>query len=170
MTLTEPSEVSVTTEDCYTLDTMVYPSSFTDMCEDKAFGHLVLEYADECKMAGMPQPNWAREMYLNMEGIGIVQCLVLRDMDLNMVGFSVLLCTVVPHYSELVVTAESLFVTKRHRKGGGGLRIIKAIEGHAKNIGAVGVLLSAPAEGSLAKVAPRIGYQHASEVFFKGLL
>lgn len=170
MTHTETSEVSVSETQRDTLrSTQVYPCLFDSMVDDPAFDGLVAEYAEECKIRGMPEPEWAREMYKGMEQMGIVQCLVLRDTEYNMVGFSVLLGTVVPHYSKLVVTTESLFVTREYRKGGGGMKLIKAIEGHAKNIGAVGLLLSAPEGGSLAAVAPKIGYTHASNVFFKGL-
>lgn len=171
MTHTETSEVSVSEDghDTFT-STMVYPCQVDGIVNDPAFDGLVAEYAEECKIRGMPEPEWAREMYAGMEQMGIVQCLVLRNTEYKMVGFSVLLCTVVPHYSKLVVTTESLFVTSEYRKGGGGMKLIKAIEGHAKNIGAVGVLLSAPEGGSLAAVAPKIGYTHASNVFFKGFI
>lgn len=170
MTHTEASEVSVSEQSSDTVSsTMVYPCMLGSMIDDPAFNGLVAEYAEECKMRGMPEPEWAREMYEGMEQMGIVQGLVLRDLEFRMVGFSVLFCTVVPHYSKLVVTTESLFVTKEHRKGGGGMKLIRAIEGHAKNIGAVGLLLSAPEGGSLAQVAPKIGYTHASNVFLRGL-
>ena len=169
MTHTETSEVSVSEDGRDTLtSTVVYPCQLDSMIDDPAFDGLVAEYAEECKMRGMPEPEWAREVYAGMEQMGIVQCLVLRDTEYKMVGFSVLFCTVVPHYSKLVVTTESLFVTREYRKGGGGMKLLKAIEGHAKNIGAVGLLLSAPEGGSLAAVAPKIGYTHASNVFFKG--
>lgn len=169
MTHTEISEVPVTEDGSDTLrSTLVYPCPFGSMVDDPAFDGLVAEYAEECKMRGMPEPDWAREVYEGMEHMGIVHCLVLRDTEYKMVGFSVLLCTVVPHYNKLVVTTESLFVTREYRKGGGGMKLIKAIEGHAQQIGAVGLLLSAPEGGSLAAVAPKIGYTHASNVFFKG--
>ena len=170
MTHTKASEVSVSESGRDTLtSTVVYPALVDNVIADPDFDNLVAEYGEECKMMGMPEPEWAVEMYRGMEQMGIVQCLVLRNTEYKLVGFAVLFCTVVPHYSKLVVTTESLFVTKEYRKGGGGMKLIRAIEGHAKNIGAVGLLLSAPEGGSLAQVAPKIGYTHASNVFFKGL-
>tara|TARA_R110000796_G_scaffold6495_7_gene23000 strand:+ start:602 stop:1048 length:447 start_codon:yes stop_codon:yes gene_type:complete len=143
--------------------------SFGGLADDPEFDGLVAEYALESKIKGMPPINWAREMYESMEGAGIVHCLALRDTEEKLVGFAILLCTVYPHYSKLAVTAESLFVTRKYRQGGSGMKLIKQIEAHGKNIGAVGILLSAPHGGSLESVAPRIGYQQTNSVFFKAV-
>ena len=139
------------------------------LLNDDTFYRLVEEYAEESKMRGMPQPDFDVEMYKKLGSMGIMQCLAAKDGD-ELVGFMVLLATVVPHYSKMVVTTESLFVGKSHRKGGAGMKLIKEAEAFAVKKGAVGILLSAPEGERLADIAPKIGYVKASNVFFKGLM
>lgn len=168
MTHTETSKVSVSEDGRDTLtSTAVSECSFGGLADDPEFDGLVAEYAQESKIKGMPPINWARETYEGMESMGMVHCLALRDTEEKLIGFAILLCTVYPHYSKLAVTAESLFVTRKYRQGGSGMKLIKAIEAHARKIGAVGVLLSAPHGGSLEAVAPRIGYEQTNSVFFR---
>lgn len=138
------------------------------LCHEN-FLPMVEEYAQESATKDMPKPNFAKEMYIGMESMGILKCIQAVDGE-KLIGFMVLIATVIPHYSKVAVTTESLFVAKQYRKTGAGLRMIRMAEDFGRSIGAAGIFLSAPEGGKLADVAPRIGYEHASNVFFKGLL
>ena len=144
-------------------------ASADELLRHPGFLPMVEEYAQESATRGMPKPNFAKEMYIGMESMGILKCIQAVDGE-KLIGFMVLIATVIPHYSRVAVTTESLFVIEEYRKTGAGLRMIRLAETFGRSIGAAGIFLSAPEGGKLAAVAPRIGYQHASNVFFKGLL
>ena len=67
-----------------------------------------------------------------------------------------------------VATTERFFV-KAHRKTGAGLRLLRAAEEKARALGSPGLLVTAPFEGDLFQVLPRVGYQETNRVFFKSL-
>jgi hypothetical protein len=54
-----------------------------------------------------------------------------------------------------------------HRGTGSGIRLLRAAEDKAKEIGSPGLIVSAPFAGRLFDVLPRCGYTEVSRVFFK---
>lgn len=140
----------------------------SELIGNPQFDLLVSQYDDECSMKEMPPINWHKDMYVAMETAGVLHSFAAYDEE-KIIGFAVVLATVVPHYSALVATMESIFVGAEHRSTGAGLKLIRMVEGFAKEIGAVGLFLSAPHGSDLAKVTPRIGYTKTNEIFFKGL-
>jgi GNAT superfamily N-acetyltransferase len=142
--------------------------SLSTLIDDTRFQTLVDEYTSESSIKDMPPINWQRHMYEQLEAIGIFRVLAAYEGD-KLIGFMTLLTTVLPHYGALTATTESVFVEAEHRSGGAGLKLIRAAEGWAKELGAVGLLLSAPYGGRLADIGPRIGYQQTNVVFFKRL-
>lgn len=129
---------------------------------------LLAQYAVESSIHGLGEINVRFDIYRQMEAVGALHTLAAYR-EGRMVGFLALLVSVLPHYGALTATTESFFVTQSARAGGTGLRLLRAAEDKARELGAVGLLVSAPAGGRLAQVMPRIGYGHTNEVFFKGL-
>lgn len=87
----------------------------------------------------------------------------------ELVGFLVLVLYVVPHFGKLVASTESLFVAQSARGSGAGTRMLKEAQSIAADSGCVGLCVSAPVGGRLAKVLPRSGFLHTNELFFKAL-
>jgi GNAT superfamily N-acetyltransferase len=143
--------------------------SMSELINDPMFDDLVEEYRIESSIEGMGHANWNKEIYAQLDKVGIMHLFAAHGSAGNLVGFMVVLLTVVPHYGALTATTESLFVGSRYRDGGAGLLLIKEAERFAKDRGAIGLLLSAPHGGTLSKVAPRLGYRQTNDVFFKGL-
>jgi GNAT superfamily N-acetyltransferase len=86
------------------------------------------------------------------------------------IGFLTLICIPLPHYSVPVAVSESFFVASVHRATGAGLALIREAERIARGLGALGLLISAPAEGRLAAVLDaKPDYRPTNRVFFKGL-
>ena len=133
---------------------------------DVEFPALMAEYAAESAIEGMPTPNAKMELYLHMENLGLIHGFS-AVVGNSLVGFISLLAPVLPHYGATVAVCESFFVTKRHRKSGAGLRLLRAAETMAAEMGSPGLLLSAPVAGKLAELLPRCGYTEASRTFFK---
>lgn len=127
---------------------------------------LMEEYASESSIDGLPSPMAKSDMYLNMESNDALYTIG-AFFDEVLVGFVTILTPILPHYSILIAVTESFFVAKNHRKRGGGLRLLRAAERHAKERGSPGLIVSAPYGGSLAEVMSRLDYTETNRVFFK---
>lgn len=138
------------------------------MTQAPALEALLAEYAAECAIDGLGVPDAQIETYQRMEAAGILHLLG-AFINGDLVGFVSLLVSELPHYGRRVATTESLFVAKCARKSGAGLKLLKTSEQLAASLGAVGLLISAPYGGRLAKVLPRIGFQETNRVFFRSL-
>jgi len=131
------------------------------LCEE----HMLDEYAQESSIKDMPHPKAQLSMYQDLEERGVLRVIgAYRDNFL--IGFVTVMCSVLPHYGKKVAITESFFVPKAYRKTGAGLRLLHAAQEYTKEQCAVGLLVSAPYQGSLSKVLPRVGFKHTNEVFF----
>lgn len=127
---------------------------------------LLGEYADESAIDGMPRPCPDAPMYQALEANGKIVALGAFDED-RLVGFLVMLTVTLPHYSEKVATAESFFVSAAYRRAGVGDRLLDEAKRFAKEMGAVGLLISAPINGKLAAVLERKkSFTETNRVFF----
>jgi GNAT superfamily N-acetyltransferase len=128
---------------------------------------LLVEYAAESALSGMPQPVPQVETYRALEAAGIMQPLgAFRDSVL--MGYCLLLSSVLPHYGVKVCTTESYFVAREYRHTGAGLKLLRLAEEYARETGAAGLLISAPVGGPLAELLPHVGYNNTNLIFFKG--
>lgn len=128
------------------------------------FPVLAAEYAAELLIDGMPPPSAKWAAYRQLEAQGLLH--VLRaTVGGTLVGFISVLASTLPRYGVPIACSESFFVTKTHRKTGAGLRLLRAAEDKAREAGSPLLLVSAPANGALAKVLPRAGYVETNRVF-----
>lgn len=141
---------------------------FSELWAAENIDVLLDEYAEECAIVGMPKPEADRAMYEAMESSGAVLVIGAFSEDV-LAGFVVLLVYRNPHYSQVIAVTESIFVASQYRKTGAGRRLISEAEAIAKERGAAGILVSAPADSRLAKVMPGIGYNQTNVAFFRGL-
>lgn len=132
------------------------------------FGALVLEYAKESSIEGMPAANPQHEMYRAMERTGMFHVFAAFDGE-EVIGFLTMLTTILPHYGIKGATVESFFVASSHRGTGAGIKLIRHAERFAKEAGCECMMLSAPTGSRLSEVAPRVGYRHTNEIYYRGL-
>lgn len=133
------------------------------------FDALLAEYAQESAIDGLPPPSAQMGIYCQMEAVGVLHFLGAFSGD-TLAGFAAIVVSVLPHYGVKTATTESLFMGHAFRKGSGaGLKLLTAAEALAKDLGAVGLFVSAPIGGRLEQVLPRIGFQETNRVFFRGL-
>lgn len=130
------------------------------------FAALVEEYTAECAIDGLPSPVVKMLAYRELEQAGLLHVVSALEGD-ALIGFISVLAAPLPHYGIVVAVSESFFVCKAKRQTGAGLRLLRAAEDKARELGAPGLLVSAPFGGSLFKVLPRAGYTEASRTFFK---
>lgn len=130
------------------------------------FPTLAREYAEECKLAGLPHPDEKIACYEAIENTPYFTAFGAFSGE-KLVGLVVVLTSVIPHYGVSISVTESLFVAKAYRHTGAGLKLLQAAEKHAKAKGSPGLLVSAPYGGTLAAVLPRRGYRATNTIFFK---
>jgi GNAT superfamily N-acetyltransferase len=126
------------------------------------------EYAKELVVEGAPPWQAKMELYYQLEAAGILQGFAAFVNDV-MVGFVTVLITVLPHNGVIMAVTESYFVVKKFRGTQAGFKLLGEAEQYAKERGSPCLLVSAPVDGDLAKVLPRVGYTHTNSVFFRSL-
>lgn len=143
--------------------------SVVEAFANPAFSALCREYAAECALAGLPDPQEKLSAYQALEVNGSeVFSAYGAFLGETLIGFAALLTPVLPHYGAAIAVAESLFVGSAQRKTGAGMLLIRRAERRAKELGCPGILFSAPSGGRLATLLPRIGYRETNRVFLKG--
>jgi GNAT superfamily N-acetyltransferase len=148
--------------------TDVRQCTFDELASAVGFDVLCVEYAAESgRMAEFGEPRVDANAYRAMEAAGIAQCIGVWNGE-ELVGFGVVTLTVLPHYSKLIGCLISFFVASHARSGGAGTRIRQAAERIASERGAVGLMISAPAESRLDVILPRSGYRATNRLYFKG--
>lgn len=125
---------------------------------------LVAEYSTYA-MPGMPAPNVQWDQYRMMEKAGVIH-VIGAFVGGQMVGFVSVLSHVSLHYGHKIALTESLFVASAHRKGGAGIKLIRAVVEYAATLRAVGLLVVAPFGGELSKVLPEIGFLPSQNVYW----
>lgn len=145
---------------------MIAPTTAAALFAAPNWQVLADEYAAEVKLEGLPPPEAKYEMYEQLEKMGNLHTFDAR-IEGQVVGFIAMLAILMPHYSHVGCVIESFFVAKAHRMTGAGMRLLKAAEDKAAELGAPGLLVSAPFEGNLFEVLPRCGYVETNRVFFK---
>lgn len=126
---------------------------------------LVAEYAGYA-MDGLPIVRVQWERYATLEAAQALTALGAYDGN-KLIGFAVLLDYEPMHYGVKTTTTESLYVGQAYRASGAGLELIVAIQKHATEVGAAGVMISAPQGRELATVLPMMGYRQAYTVFYR---
>lgn len=133
-----------------------------------ALQELLAAYGDESRIQEMGEVSASFEMYRQMEAGGALHIIGAFGPDL--VGLASLLVYGLPHYAGRRVCAmESFFVTPSARRGGTGIRLLRAAEDRARELGAAALMVSAPVGGRFARVLPRTGYRETNRVFVRGL-
>lgn len=141
--------------------------SCADVMENPAFPALADEYAEECRIAGLPWPDGKLQTYQYIERSGTFQPLG-AFIDDSVVGFAAILAPVIPHYGVTIAVTESLFVGKAFRKTGAGLLLLRAAEAYAREVGSPGMLISAPSGGILDRLLTvRKGFRETNRAYFK---
>lgn len=148
----------------------IKPITCDDMEHSPNLGELLAEYAAESRIEGLEAHKTGVQVgtYRALEAAGVLHMLGAYEGD-KLVGFLLMLVSVLPHYGVKAATTESYFVQAMHRSGGAGAKLLHEAERIAREAGAVGLLVSAPAGGRLARVLPHAGYTHTNEVFFRSL-
>jgi GNAT superfamily N-acetyltransferase len=142
--------------------------TFAELTSHGNFQALVREYEAESKAAGLPPFDDKMAQYRAIEPSGFFH-LYAAFIGEGLIGFIAFLLPVIPHYGVTIAVTESFFVGQKFRKGGAGLKLLRAAEDHARREGSPALMASAPTGGRLAEILPRLGYRETNRVFLKEL-
>lgn len=133
--------------------------------DDPNFMALVQSNWEECanKAMGIAQPD--RAQYQRLQDCGFIKAAA-AYCDGKLVGGVSVMITPYAHFSRMGACVESLHLLPEYRKQGGGLKLIKAARKLAKDAGATGLYLTAPAGSRLERLARLKGWRHTNTVFF----
>lgn len=88
----------------------------------------------------------------------------------RLVGFGSFVLTVIPHYSTVTATCESIFLSKPFRFGIVGYRLMQVLAGVAKNAGAEGIYWGCRSGSRLEELFDRVPrFKRMNSVFYEEL-
>ena len=128
------------------------------------------EVVDRCyaecgnKAMGPAQPD--RESYKLYDSAGLAHAIGVFDGD-RIVGGTIVLVSIMAHFSRKGAVTESLFLLPEYRHRGVGLRLLQEAKAIAKECGAPGLYISAPAQSRLEKLMLANGNKPTNTVFFE---
>lgn len=141
-----------------------------DAFDSPVFAALCDEYRHESSRN--PNPAGAlpdREGYTRLVAAGLLYPLGVFAGE-TLVGFCAVIVSPVLHFGGVVMAStETLFIAKAHRSGCAGLKLLRAAESVAAQVGASGLYVSAPTGGRLERLLPRVGYHETNRVFFRSV-
>ena len=88
----------------------------------------------------------------------------------RLVGFGSFVLTVIPHYSTVTASVESVFLSKEFRLGAAGVRLINAVSHAAKDAGASGIYWGCRSGSRLETLFARVPrFTRMNTVFYEAL-
>lgn len=148
---------------------IIRPCTIAEVEQSGALAELLEAYGVESRVAEFGEVVANFDQYRQMEAAGALH--IVGAFGPELVGLASLLVYGLPHYGGRRVCAmESFFVAPSARRGGTGLKLLRAAEARARELGATALMVSAPVNGRLAQVLPRSGYRPTSQVFVRGLV
>lgn len=128
---------------------------------------LLAEYEAESANKRLPPAAANMELFRAIETSGAMFAAGAYRED-QLIGFVVVISTKLPHYGVLFSTTQSFFVASEHRHTGAGVKLLRAAEEHAKDIGSPGLFISAPVGGVLVDVLSHSRhYSFTNAVFYR---
>jgi GNAT superfamily N-acetyltransferase len=130
---------------------VIRPCRAAEIFDDPLFPALAGEAAAECANRALSAPSPDRAVYEALEQSGMAHCFR-GEAAGELAGFALVLVAPSGHNSMRYATVESLFVSKQHRPGGLGARLMEAVEAAAREAGSEAVFYSAHVGSSLARL------------------
>lgn len=150
------------------MSAIIRPCTVAEIEQAPRLDALLAAYGEESHIPELGEPEPCFATYRAMEAAGAVQIIGAFAPDL--VGVVILLVYGLPHYAgRKVGTLESFFVLPEARQSGAGMKLLHAAEARAAELGANGLLVSAPLDGRLDAILPRSGYRASNRIYVRSL-
>lgn len=148
--------------------TIIRACTVAEIEQSATLEDLLSAYEQESHIPELGSVGANMAAYRDMEARGAMHAVGAFSPEL--VGLATLLIYGLPHYAGRMVAAmESFFVMPSARRGGIGIKLLRAAEQRASELGATALLVSAPVGGRLEKVLPRTGFRETNRIFLRVL-
>lgn len=141
--------------------------SFAEMETEPGFAALVEEYYTEAGNPHLPRPKYDSDKYRFLCKIGVLHTVGAYTVSGILVGFALITVAVLPKYSIPAATIDAVFVRRDFRMSNAGVQLLEKAEKIAIELAGGRLFASAPANGALVEVLPRLGYVESNIHFFK---
>lgn len=146
----------------------IRPCTIADIEQAPRLPALLAAYGEESHIPELGEPEPCFATYRAMEATGALH--VIGAFAPDLVGIAILLVYGLPHYAgRKVGTLESFFVLPEFRPSGAGLALLRAAEIKAAELGAAGMLISAPLNGRLDTILPHLEYRPSNRIYVRRL-
>ena len=125
----------------------------------------VSEYGEECRAEGIGNPGFYPEKYADADKTGQLRILAALD-GARLAGAAALRVTEAAHYDAPLVSTDAIYLRHPWRKGGTGLRLLRAMRDLAGKEGAHGLVFMAPPGSSLDKLCERLGATNTHKMYW----
>ena len=151
------------------MSVVIRPCTVDEIERSESLPELLAAYAQESSIPELGEAFPDMTTYREIEARGMMMAIGAFSPDL--VGLATILIYGLPHYGgRRIASMESLFVMPSARRNGTGMRLLEATEQLARDIGAAGLLVSAPVGGRLDRVlARKTRCRKTNHIFFVGL-
>lgn len=148
---------------------VIRPCTVAEIEQSETLPELLAAYGRESSIHELGQSAPCMQTYRQMAAAGVFHAIGAFSPEL--VGVATLIVYGLPHYAgRRIASMESIFVAPDARRFGTGLKLLRAAEQCAHELGAMALIVSAPVGGRLAELLPRTsGYRETNRVFTKGL-
>lgn len=144
------------------------PVPVSEIFSCDGFDELVSEYMSESGNPFLPK-NPDPDYYRQLEEKGGLSVIGVFS-DNRLVGFGSFILTVVPHYSTVTASVESVFLSKPYRWGSNGLKLLDSIRNLAESKGAVGIYWGCRCGSRLEKLFERQSrFTRMNTVFYEAI-
>ena len=131
------------------------------------FDQIVRDYCEESGNPDLGEAVPALDFYERMEQADAVRCAAAYEGE-RIVGIVVVVTTLYPHFGKRIASVESLWLDRKHRAGGAGLKLIRKAQALAREMGAVGIYYGARSGSRLAQLYGRL-FTPMNSLFWKKL-
>ena len=136
-----------------------------EVASSPEFERLTRQYFDECGNKAYDGPMPTIDQYRDLHKSGALHVSGLFDGS-ALVGFVCVLLVNYMHFSKPCASVESIYLDPAFRATRGGFMLFEAARGMAKELGAVGLYLSAPVGSRLDRIARAKRWRQTDSVFF----
>jgi len=147
---------------------IVHSTTIAALEASPGFSELLQQYEAETLIPGVPSPEVNLESLRQLEEADAIHVLAATS-EGRVIGYLALLAPFLAHYGRAVAVCESFVMSKAHLDTGDGLKLIRAAEDKAREIGAPGLLMTVDLGTDWPDLLWRIGYEERSRVFTKNL-
>lgn len=145
---------------------VIEPISLADFFAEPKHWELIEGYRQECAKPPFDKSTPNQEAYLALDKAGLIDMGVMTESG-EPIGFVLIVTSMLPHFSMVCSTVESLYLKPEKRQGFAGVRLLNWAKRAAKARGSVGLNLTAVEGTRLERLCLKLGRKTSHNFFLE---